>query len=313
MIEENQVIEIKVPASTANLGPGFDSLGLALPLYLTIRMKLADKNTITLYGEHLEDVPTDESNLIYQCIKRVVEQESVKLPPLAIEVESEIPLSRGLGSSGTAIVGGLVAGNQLLQEPKSMEELLQIATEIEGHADNVGASLYGGFVVTAWDGQQAKLAKVPFPKDLRIMVAIPHDTLATSKARSQIPESIPLKDVSYNIGHASLLVTYLATGQLDKIASAMRDRVHQPYRQNMVKGLKRILEETEKKGMFGAALSGAGPTILLFLQEDQVNEAEQFVQRIATEEWVDMDIKTLSFAEVGTSVQILSKAEQKII
>lgn len=302
MIGKNKKFEIRVPGSTANLGHGFDSLGLALPFYLTIRVQTAEKNSITLTGKHLESVPTDENNLIYKSIKHLFDLENEEIPAISLEIESDIPLTRGLGSSAAAIIAGLLAANELLDKRKTMEEIFQISARMEEHADNVGASLFGGLVVSAYDGEKAHIQRLPFPDDLKIMLAIPEYTLYTSVARGQIPERIPLKDVSFNIGHTALLVTYLITGQLDKIPMVMKDRVHQPYRQNSVKGLEKILKQAQELGLYSAALSGAGPTIILFVQEKSIKEAEKMLRSVALEEAVDFTIKTVSYAKEGAKI-----------
>lgn len=294
--------EVRVPGSTANLGPGFDSFGLALSLYLTLRVETAEKTSIRLIGDHLGTLPTNEDNLVYQSFRHLFDLEGQSVPEVSFELESEIPLARGLGSSGSAIIAGLMAANQLLESPKSMDDLFQIAAKLEGHPDNIGASLFGGFVITVFDGKRAKLAQLPFPEDLKIMVAIPDYLLSTSFARGQIPKQIPLNDVSYNIGHAALLIAYLSTGQIEKLSLAMRDRVHQPYRQSAVKGLSRILQESEKSGVFSGALSGAGPSIVLFYKEEKTMQITEILDQIAQEEEIVLDLKVLSVAKEGAFI-----------
>lgn len=302
----DNTFEIKVPASTANIGPGFDSFGLALPLYLTIRFRVAEKNSFNIIGENLSPLSKDESNLIYQTMVKLFDMEQEKLPPIAMEIESKIPLSRGLGSSGTAIIGGLLAANQLLVNPKSKEELLQIASSIEGHPDNVGASLYGGFVVTASVKDKVELVSFPFPDDLKVVVAIPKYTLSTEVARGLIPDKIPVKDAAFNIGHAALFLAYIVKGELDKIPFAMQDRVHQPYRQKNIKGLQRAIDEADKRGIFSAALSGAGPTILFFVQEEKLEEVYKFLNKVSVEEEVELDVLTMNYAKQGACINKLN-------
>ena len=292
---------VKVPASTANLGPGFDTFGLALPLYLTICVKTAEKTSIKLIGKHLRELPVDENNLIYKSIQHLYKLENKNVPPLALEIESEIPLSRGLGSSGAAIVGGLLAGNNLLGNPKSIDDIFRIAAEIEGHPDNVGASLYGGFVIAVNEGKEIILEKIAFPEDLKIILAIPDYTLATSMARQAIPASIPLKDTALNIGYSALFMVYLLTGQTEKLPLAIKDRVHQPYRQKYVKGLERLLT-LENKNIYSAVLSGAGPTILLFVKDNDITNAKKKLVQVAEEESINFEIKTLSYAKQGAEV-----------
>ncbi|MFV9510896.1 homoserine kinase [Tepidibacillus sp. LV47] len=305
MIGREKIIHVKVPGSSANLGPGFDSLGLALPFYLSVRVQLAERNSIKVYGDHLASLPLDSSNLIYQTMNYFYQKENQELPPVAIEIESEIPLSRGLGSSGAAIVAGLLAANELMDGKKSKEEILQYATELEGHADNVAASLYGGFVVTTWDGKTAKAEHFPVTEELQVLLAIPNYTLSTNIARKAIPKDIPLKDAAFNIGHSALLVTYLLTGQYDKIPLVMKDRLHQPYRQTAVKGLERVIREIGQHELWGVALSGAGPTIILFIPPNQKKVAETYMKQIAREEGIEFEIKSCFIENEGAKIEIL--------
>ncbi len=295
---DGEMLEIKVPGSTANLGPGFDTLGLAIPLYLTIRVKLADTFQIIVKGEHLSSLPTDRSNLIYRSMEQLYELAGKSIPPLSLEIESEIPLSRGLGSSGSAIIAGLLAANELLGQIKTKDELLQIAAKIEGHSDNIGASLYGGFIIAGGNPELAIVEKLPYPEEMKLLLLIPKYTLSTNVARKQIPERIPLKDASQNIGNTALLAHYFATGQIEKIPLVMKDKLHQPYRQNVVKGLERILYYAEQKH-FAAALSGAGPTIILFLRDFEVPYIAEIANEVAEIEGVELDLKLVTIQKEG--------------
>lgn len=305
-MEVMQHFEVKVPGSTANLGPGFDSFGLALPLFLTIRVKKSKRTLIKLVGDNLEQVPTDKSNLVYKTIEYFHKLYGYKAPDIEIELESEIPLSRGLGSSGAAIIGGLLAANQLIGNEATIDELFQIAANIEGHPDNVGASLYGGFVITATDGKLAKIEKITPPTGLNLLLLIPKYTLSTKVARGCIPNEIPVKDTAFNIGHASLFIVYMLTGQFDKLSIAMKDRVHQPYRQSSVKGLERLINESENTDLFSTALSGAGPTILLLVETKRLVEAEKVVKKIIEEEKMDVEVKALFYRNVGAEIKFLN-------
>ncbi len=306
MLKDNEIIEIKVPASSANLGPGFDSFGLALPLYLTVRVHRANEDSIRVFGDHLSSLSLNEENLVYSSFKHIFDLEGMDTPKISLEIESDIPLSSGLGSSGTAILAGLIAANQFLEAEKTLDDIFQIATAMEGHPDNIGASLYGGLVVTAQDKDGAKLVKLPFPKELKIVVGIPNYILPTKLARGKIPENIPLKDVIFNIGHSALLISYILTGQIDKIPSAMKDKLHQPYRQHAVKGLSQILNQAQEMGV-GVALSGAGPTIIFFLTEEKIPSIKGLLHSVAYEENIDIDIKVLFSAEKGATVQRIAR------
>lgn len=275
-----EAVRIKIPGSTANLGPGFDTLGMALSLYAWIEMRPANTTAFHLYGDELRGIPTDKSNLIYKVAQSVFKEAGVQIPELEISMYSEIPLTRGLGSSASAIVGALVAANEMIGAPLSVDKLLNIATKLEKHPDNVGASLLGGIVTAAWDGVETKYIHFDAPANLEVLVAIPEFQLSTSAARGVLPNEVSLKEAVYNISRTSLLTTALAVGRLDLISFAMQDSLHQPYRASLVPGLQQVLDEATSQGALGAALSGAGPTVLTLVDAESRNKEklEQFLQ-----------------------------------
>lgn len=279
MENRGRKVRVKVPASTANLGPGFDTLGLALDLYATIEMSIADETRIHLHGEQLKKLPTDKTNLIYQVAQRVFDRVGVSYPELEIAMVSDVPIKRGLGSSALAIVGGLSAANALIGNPLSKEELFQMATEWESHPDNVGASLFGGLIVSFWDGNHAKYVRIEPDPQLEVLIAIPHFELSTEKARNVLPTQYSREEAVMNMGYSSVLVAALCTGRLDLIKHAMKDTLHQPYRIPLIPGLDKILKEATDYGTLGVALSGAGPTILALVDKKskQKTELEQFM------------------------------------
>src|SRR5690606_3998748 len=210
-------VRVRVPASTANLGPGFDTLGMALSLYAWIEMKESDRTRIRLYGRELDGVPADKSNLIYKIAQRLFDEAGVRLPELEIAMHSDIPLTRGLGSSASAIVGALAAANGLIGEPFSRDDLFQMATRLEDHPDNAGASVFGGIVAAVWDGERATGIKLDPPEALTLLLAVPEFHLSTDKARDLLPEAVSRRDAVFNVSHASLLTAALATGRLDLV------------------------------------------------------------------------------------------------
>ncbi|TDF97756.1 homoserine kinase [Paenibacillus piri] len=267
-------VRVKVPGSTANLGPGFDTLGMALNVYAWIEMSIADQTIIHLIGEQMNGIPTDKSNLLYEVAQMVFAKAGVSHPELEISMYSDIPLARGLGSSASAIVGGLAAANALIGSPLSDDTLFQMATELEQHPDNVGASLFGGLVVAFWDGERAEHIRIEPDDRLEVLVAIPHFQLQTEKARHVLPREQSLANAVFNVGHSSVLVAALCTGRLDMIPRAMKDALHQPYRAPLVPGLGHILAEATEHGALGVALSGAGPTMLALVERDSSRKAE---------------------------------------
>lgn len=260
-------VRVRIPASTANLGPGFDTLGMALSLYAWIEMKAVDQTAFHLYGDEMKGIPVDKSNLIYQVAQSVFAEAGVSVPELEISMYSEIPLTRGLGSSASAIVGALVAANELIGAPLTSSKLFDMATALEKHPDNVGASLFGGIIAASWDGEHADYIRIEPSSNLGVLVAIPDFQLSTSKARDVLPQQVSLTDAVYNISRSSLLTAAFAADRLDLISAAMKDRIHQPYRASLIPGMSRILDEASNHGALGAALSGAGPTLLALIDK----------------------------------------------
>ncbi|WP_248927380.1 homoserine kinase [Paenibacillus hamazuiensis] len=266
-------VRVKVPASTANLGPGFDTLGMALDVYAWIEMGIAEETRIELFGEQMKGIRADKSNLVYEVAQMVFAKAGVSHPELYIGMYSDIPLTRGMGSSASAIVGGLAAANALIGSPFSRDELFQMATALEKHPDNVGASLFGGLVVAFWDGERAEHIRIEPSERLEVLVAIPEFQLSTEKARGVLPRQLSMKDAVFNVGHSSVLVAALCTGNLEMIPRAMKDALHQPYRAALIPGMDTILREATQHGALGAALSGAGPTLLALVDRESPEKA----------------------------------------
>ncbi|SIQ08113.1 MULTISPECIES: homoserine kinase [unclassified Paenibacillus] len=296
---------VRVPASTANLGPGFDCLGMALSLYTWIGMKPAEKATvIRLHGEGLEGIPLDKSNLIYEVAQLVFQETGTDLPELEIDMYSDIPLTRGLGSSASAIVGALTAASELAGGGLDRDALLQIAARLEGHPDNVGASLFGGIIAAAWDGTRADCLRIEPPAGLAALVAVPRFQLSTEKARHALPERLAMSDAVHNIGRSSLLVAALAGGRLDMIRHAMKDKLHQPYRAALIPGMAEVLEGAADHGALGAALSGAGPTLLALIENGspRTRELEAFLLSTLSAAGVEADLMLLQPDSAGAAV-----------
>lgn len=300
-------VRVTVPASTANLGPGFDALGMAFQLFAVVEMQVSETTEIVLNGSELQALAADKSNLLYQVAVQVFQKAGLPVPELNITATCDIPLTRGLGSSAAAIVGALVAANSLAGEPFSRDELFAMASRMEGHPDNVGASMFGGIVVATMpeeENQPVPYVRFPPPTGLRVMVVIPDFWLSTEKARHVLPEVYSKQDVIYNVGHSSLLVAALAYGRLDLLAQAMRDRLHQPYRAELVPGLTDILEGAPRHGALGAALSGAGPTILLFYSgEEEKERLVSFVDQVMSRNGIAYRTMLLKPDQLGVQVE----------
>jgi homoserine kinase len=298
---------VKVPASTANLGPGFDCIGMALDLYAWIEMDFAIKTKVCHYGEQMLGIPLDKSNLIYQVAQMVFAEAGVSHPEIEIAMYSEIPMTRGLGSSASAIIGGMVAANALIGNVLSKDKIFQMATELEKHPDNVGASLFGGFIVASWDGGRAEYIRITPHERLEVLVAVPEFQLSTEIARQTLPKKVLMKDAVFNLSHSSLLVAALCSGQLEIIRHAMQDVLHQPYRAALIPGMTNILREATFYGALGVALSGAGPTLLALVDKQSHEKAAlaKFMQDTFLKE--DIKANMMWLLPEASGVQVLDK------
>jgi homoserine kinase len=293
---------VRVPGSTANLGSGFDCIGMALQLYTTIKMKKASHTVIHMKGPNLQGVPVDKSNLIYKVANLLFEKANLPSPDLEIEIESEIPLTRGLGSSAAAIIGGMVAANVIAGEPFNNEELYQFATELEGHPDNVGASLFGGIVIALWDKAQVSYIRVLPPEGLTTVMAIPDFELSTKLARDILPTSYSREDTVHAISHSSLLAAALVSGNTSVLYTAMNDRIHQPYRMSLIPGMEELLTNSKDYGALGVALSGAGPAVIALTDKDD-KKLKNYMQRVLLEHGISSSVSTLMPDSEGIKVQ----------
>ncbi|MEE9203187.1 MAG: homoserine kinase [Dehalococcoidia bacterium] len=257
-----QRVAVQVPATTANLGPGFDCLGLALDIFNRVSVELAPALAIEVSGEGQGAIPTGEDNLVYRGVAEVFHRTGHPQPGLRLTCHNEIPLARGLGSSAAAVAGGLVAANLLLGEPLSREELLVLGAAIEGHPDNLAPALFGGCQVVVAEGEGFLHAPVPLPAGLMAVLFIPHVEVSTVEARGVLPAQVPLADAVYNLGRAALLVAALGGGELSLISVATGDRLHQPYRERLFPAVVPIMSAATGAGALGSFLSGAGPTVL---------------------------------------------------
>ena len=310
---------MRVPATTANLGPGFDCLGMALDLWNEVRVEMlripgmpgdGGGPTVSVQGQGAVELPADRNNLVYCAMEHLFKEARVDMPPgLQLLCHNEIPLKRGLGSSAAAIVGGLVAANLLLSyleqqagtlesqvfqntmpdvhgeklagscvRPFSREKLLDMAVHLEGHPDNVAATLLGGLQLVAREGDVLLTAPVPVPDDVHAVLFIPEMTIATEDARAVLPNSISREDAVYNMGRVALLVNALATGRLDDLRFATRDRLHQPYRQRLFPAMKVIFAAALSAGALGVFLSGSGSTILALTRGREMTVAYEMAE-----------------------------------
>lgn len=263
------MVRVQVPATTANMGPGFDCLGMALKLYNFVEMDIADSGvTIEIEGDGADKIPRDKSNIVYIAAERVFKLANRRPPGLRIRLTNNIPLARGLGSSAAAIVGGLIAANVLVGSPLSEKELLNLATAIEGHPDNVAPALLGGIVISVKEEEDIRTVKIVPPAELKCVVAIPDFQLSTQASREVLPANVTMEDAVFNVSRTAMLIAGLVRGDYNLLSIGFDDRLHQPYRANLVPGMKKVFAATKLAGAKGVALSGAGPTLIAFCREN---------------------------------------------
>jgi len=257
---------VRVPASSANLGAGFDALGLALNLILECRFRKSDQLAITVCGRDADAVSTGDDNLIWQTALTVAKDTAGTLCPIELHIDNQIPIGKGLGSSAAALTAGVVIADRMLGLGWKPYRILDEAAKIEGHPDNVAACVLGSIVASAIDsGGVARAVRIDLPDQFGVAVVVPNFVLATSKARSVLPDCYSKEDAVFNVQRAALLVAALATGAKHAFPTALEDRMHQPYRATLVPGLDEILR-LRAPGLLGCALSGAGPSILVFYE-----------------------------------------------
>lgn len=261
-------VRVRVPATTANLGPGFDCLGMALGLYNTVELELAEHTSVQVTGFGADRLPRDESNLVLRSARRVAQVAGRTVTGWRLHQHNDIHLARGMGSSSAAIVGGLVAANTLLGAGLGERHLLELAVEIEGHPDNVAPALLGGLTVCCTDEEGLGVARFDPPEGLQAVLAIPDYEVSTEAARKVLPRQIPHRDGVFNTCHATAVLAALLSGDWALLGQAMKDRLHEPYRAGLVKGLGPCVAAARSAGACAAALSGSGPTIVAFVTGD---------------------------------------------
>ncbi|WP_245530617.1 homoserine kinase [Pseudothermotoga thermarum] len=290
---------MKIPATIANLGPGFDCIGMAVTLYNFIEMDFSDTLSIEVSGEGSKSISRKEDNLVFKAAKIIFEKAGYK-GGVSIKMTNNIPLARGLGSSAAAIVGGMVAANMLLGKPLKEEEILKLAVEMEGHPDNVVAALVGGITISAVYDDKIFFKKLLPPDELKVVVTIPEFELQTEKAREIIPKMIHLKDATSNISRVALLVASLVSKDFSMLQIATQDFIHQPYRKKLVSGMEEIIENAQSAGMLCCFLSGAGPSVAGFVKsEEGAKKAAEFMVKVFESKGIKANYKILGICCEG--------------
>ncbi|HSE31542.1 MAG TPA: homoserine kinase [Pyrinomonadaceae bacterium] len=272
--EATAPIEICLPASSSNLGAGFDCFGVALNLYLTIRVTVRSRvkecRVRTTGAHENRALPKGPTNLIYRAMSFAAAREQLQLPAVELGVHNDIPLASGLGSSAAAIVGGITLAGLLCGKELPLARIQNLASEFEGHPDNVGATLHGGFVISCRkDVDEAISIKHAWPSDIKFVVVSPRSQVSTQAARAQLPRTVTRSDAVFNIQRAALFASALQNHRYDLLWEAMRDRLHQADRASLVPGIKEALAIEKRKGFLGIALSGAGPSIIALVNENE--------------------------------------------
>lgn len=260
------MIKIRIPATSANLGAGFDALGLALTFYNYVEMEECDR--VDISSADGEDIPTDERNLIYISAKDLFEVCGRKLDGLRLRQTNNIPMARGLGSSSACIVAGLIGANTLLGSPLTTDDLVDLAAQIEGHPDNTAPALLGGIVTAVFDGRSVNWVKQEVYTKLKFVAIIPDFELKTEEARACLPKEVSHKDAVFNLSRAALFSASLLTGKFENLRTAVHDKLHQPYRMELIPRCREVFDIAYTHGAYGVYISGAGPTVMAIVDEE---------------------------------------------
>lgn len=308
-------VSVKVPATTANFGSGFDCIGMALPIYNYISIEETvlpgtgiEINIISETDDDddfaIEHIPRDENNIIYKAVELLYNSIGQSPSELKINIKSQIPIAKGLGSSASIIVGGLLAANELLNKPADEAALLSIATEVEGHPDNVTPAITGGLVLTSLEEDGSVIyRKLPWPEEWQLTVCIPDYELATDISRSVLPKEVSMKDATFNSKRTAMLIQALHTKDAELMKLALQDRLHQPYRTKLVPGLQDIIDNLKhEENVLGCVLSGAGPSMLIISQKNNLDKIKSIVNDTWADYNVKTDIRTLKLEENGAQI-----------
>lgn len=276
-------VRVRVPATSANLGPGFDALGLALSLYNEVTIEEAESVSVTVEGEGVASLPLNDDNVVVRGARALFDLAGRPFRGVRVTLVNRIPPSRGLGSSAAAWLGGIVGANALLGSPLGRDEILHLAARQEGHSDNVAAALLGGLTVACWTEGSVVAVSLPVPADLQWVVLIPEVESSTKEARAVLPEAVVREDAVFNVGRACLFLGGLLGGRPDLLGVAMEDRLHQPYRRALFPWMDAVTTAARSAGALGCVLSGAGPSLLAVVRDggEEVSKAMETALRQA--------------------------------
>ena len=277
-------VRVKAPATTANMGPGYDCLGMALDVWNALEVTVLDvgESVVEVTGEGEGELGTGRDNLVHKSMEFLFDDAGEKMPTVSIKCDNAIPLARGMGSSAAAIAGGLVAANSLCSQEYTAKDLLEMAATIEGHPDNVAAAVMGGMQLvisdTTEEGQRLYTVPVNVPSDLHAVIFVPDVRISTEDARAVLPESVPMDDAVHNMSRVGLLVASMATNHPEFLAVATQDRLHQPYRHPLFTAMKVIFKAALDAGALGVFLSGSGSTVLALTKGREMTVAYEMAE-----------------------------------
>jgi homoserine kinase len=301
------MITVTVPATTANIGPGFDCLGAALTLYNDFTFTVLDTPEnpleIIVTGSEAAKVATDPDNLLYKSFLSLYQHAGLTPPPVKIEIGLKVPLARGLGSSATAIIGGLIGANELAGQPFSINDVMELAIALEGHPDNVVPALFGKCQLSVGQPGNWQICEIPWHSDLVPIVAIPNFELSTEAARAVLPKDYSRQDAIFNIARMGLLIRGLETGNGNWLSQAMDDMIHQPYRLTLIKGYDAVKLAALASGAYNVVISGAGPTLLALAYRPQAEYVVTAMRETWAMEEVEADVQILALDLEGVSVK----------
>jgi len=300
-----KVVKVRVPATTANLGPGFDTFGLALTLYNEFEVEEEDGVYIESYPKN-EFIENPENNLFIKVIKYLCEAEGKTFYGARLKQTVNIPVARGLGSSATAIVAGILTGFAVHKKPLTDEEFFKVAYLFEPHPDNLLPAWKGGFITALKTEDKTYYSKMDFPKEIKAVVVIPDFELSTEKARLVLPSQVPLKDAIFNLQRSALFIRALEERRYDLLKVVMEDRLHQPYRKNLIPNFDKVIQSAYENGALGACLSGAGSTILALATENFDKIGLSMVEAFK-EVSINAEYKVLEVDTQGATVEIFEK------
>ncbi len=303
-------VTVTVPATTANLGPGFDCIGAALTLYNTVSFSLAQPSTqtdsprveITVTGTEADRVSLDSDNLAYQAFVKLYQHLGQSPPDVNIHIQLGVPLARGLGSSATAIVAGLLGANALSGNTLSLAEVTELAIAIEGHPDNVVPALLGNCQLSVADGNRWEICQIPWHSSIIPVVGIPNFELSTAEARQVLPTEYSKADAIFNTAHFGLLVRGLETGHHRWLQAALADRIHQPYRYSLIRGYEAVQTAAVEAGAMGLVISGAGPTLLALTDTDTAATVATAMTTAWKQQGVDPVVRSLEIDVKGARI-----------